>query len=112
MLETGFGESPLRSPARAGRLAAIVLILVPDVRDTPSVSGTAVRSQSRSALSLPEQDASRGVLVATVSNRDGLGFLAMVAQPGMGKTTLLFHLLQQLQPKARTAFIFHTQCTS
>lgn len=40
------------------------------------------------------------------------GFLAMVAQPGMGKTTLLFHLLQQLQPKARTAFIFHTQCTS
>ena len=40
------------------------------------------------------------------------GFLAMVAQPGMGKTTLLFHLLQQLQPKARTAFIFQTQCTS
>lgn len=40
------------------------------------------------------------------------GFLAMVAQPGMGKTTLLFHLLQRLQPKARTAFIFQTQCTS
>jgi len=40
------------------------------------------------------------------------GFLAMVAQPGMGKTTLLFRLLEQLQPKARTALIFHTQCTS
>jgi type II secretory pathway predicted ATPase ExeA len=40
------------------------------------------------------------------------GFVAMVAQPGMGKTTLLFHLLEQLQPKARTAFIFQTQCTS
>jgi general secretion pathway protein A len=39
------------------------------------------------------------------------GFLAMAAQPGMGKTTLLFHLLHQLQPKARTAFIFQTQCT-
>lgn len=40
------------------------------------------------------------------------GFLAMVAQPGMGKTTLLFHLLHQLRPVARTAFIFQTQCTS
>lgn len=40
------------------------------------------------------------------------GFLAMVAQPGMGKTTLLFHLLHRLQPNTRTAFIFHTQCTS
>jgi type II secretory pathway predicted ATPase ExeA len=40
------------------------------------------------------------------------GFLAMVAQPGMGKTTLLFHLLERLRPKARTAFIFQTQCSS
>jgi general secretion pathway protein A len=40
------------------------------------------------------------------------GFLAMIAQPGMGKTTLLYHLLQQLQPVARTAFLFQTQCTS
>ena len=40
------------------------------------------------------------------------GFLAMVAEPGMGKTTLLFHLLRQLEPTARTAFIFQTQCTS
>jgi type II secretory pathway predicted ATPase ExeA len=40
------------------------------------------------------------------------GFLAMVAQPGMGKTTLLFHLLNRLQSNTRTAFIFHTQCTS
>lgn len=40
------------------------------------------------------------------------GFLAMVADPGMGKTTLLFHLLRRLQPAARTAFIFQTQCAS
>jgi general secretion pathway protein A len=40
------------------------------------------------------------------------GFLALVAQPGMGKTTLLFHLLHQLRSVARTAFIFETQCTS
>ena len=39
-------------------------------------------------------------------------FLAMIAQPGMGKTTLLFHLLQRFQPMARTAFIFQTKCNS
>jgi TonB family protein len=40
------------------------------------------------------------------------GFMAMIAEPGMGKTTLLFHLLHHLQPTARTAFIFQTQCDS
>ena len=36
----------------------------------------------------------------------GRGFMALVAKPGMGKTTLLFHLLQQLRKSARTAFLF------
>ncbi|HET9741793.1 MAG TPA: AAA family ATPase [Terriglobales bacterium] len=38
------------------------------------------------------------------------GFMAMIAQPGMGKTMLLFNLLQQLGSSARTAFLFQTQC--
>jgi general secretion pathway protein A len=38
------------------------------------------------------------------------GFLALTAPPGMGKTTLLFHLLERLRGRARTAFIFQTQC--
>ena len=41
-----------------------------------------------------------------------LGFLALIAKPGMGKTTLLFHLLEKFQSSARTAFLFQTQCTS
>jgi general secretion pathway protein A len=40
------------------------------------------------------------------------GFLSLVARPGMGKTTLLFHLLQKFTHTARTAFIFQTQCNS
>jgi general secretion pathway protein A len=40
------------------------------------------------------------------------GFLALIAKPGMGKTNLLFQLLQQFRTKARTAFVFQTQCTS
>jgi type II secretory pathway predicted ATPase ExeA len=40
------------------------------------------------------------------------GFMALVAPPGMGKTTLLFQLLQHLQGRARTAFLFQTQCDS
>lgn len=42
----------------------------------------------------------------------GRGFLALVAKPGMGKTTLLFHLLEKFRNSARSAFLFQTQCTS
>ena len=41
-----------------------------------------------------------------------LGFGTLIAQPGMGKTTLLFHILEQYRHSARTAFIFNTQCNS
>jgi TonB family protein len=41
-----------------------------------------------------------------------LGFGTLIAQPGMGKTTLLFHILEQYRQSARTAFIFNTQCNS
>jgi general secretion pathway protein A len=44
--------------------------------------------------------------------RSGRGFTALIAKPGMGKTTLLFHLLQRYSRAARTAFIFLTQCDS
>ncbi len=40
------------------------------------------------------------------------GFLALIAKPGMGKTTLLFHLLERFHDTARTAFVFQTQCNS
>jgi len=42
----------------------------------------------------------------------GRGFMALIAKPGMGKTTLLFQLLQRFQNTARTAFVFQTQCNS
>jgi general secretion pathway protein A len=40
------------------------------------------------------------------------GFLALIAKPGMGKTTLLFHLLERFRTTAHTAFLFQTQCDS
>ncbi len=43
---------------------------------------------------------------------EGRGFMAMIAQPGMGKTTLLFHLLERLRKSACAAFLFQTQCDS
>jgi general secretion pathway protein A len=42
----------------------------------------------------------------------GRGFLGLIAKPGMGKTTLLFHLLEKFRHSARTAFLFQTQCSS
>jgi type II secretory pathway predicted ATPase ExeA len=40
------------------------------------------------------------------------GFLSLVAEPGMGKTTLLFHLLQRWRDHVHSAFLFQTQCDS
>src|SRR5580700_5206948 len=40
----------------------------------------------------------------------GRGFLALIAEPGMGKTTLLHQVLEGLRDTARTAFLFQTQC--
>ncbi|HKE08117.1 MAG TPA: AAA family ATPase [Candidatus Acidoferrum sp.] len=56
-------------------------------------------------------------LYLTASHREALasliygveskrGFSALIAEPGMGKTTLLFYLLDKLKSTARTAFLF------
>jgi N-acetylmuramoyl-L-alanine amidase len=42
----------------------------------------------------------------------GRGFLALIAEPGMGKTTLLNQVLEGLRDKARAAYLFQTQCNS
>lgn len=39
------------------------------------------------------------------------GFVALIAKPGMGKTTLLFELLNRFQNRASMVFIFQTICT-
>jgi general secretion pathway protein A len=41
----------------------------------------------------------------------GCGFLALIATPGLGKTTLLFHLSNLLREQARMVFLFQTICT-
>jgi len=42
----------------------------------------------------------------------GAGFLALIAEPGMGKTSLLLQLLERLQGSIRSAFLFQTKCNS
>jgi type II secretory pathway predicted ATPase ExeA len=39
----------------------------------------------------------------------GRGFVSLIAEPGMGKTTLLFQLMERLRNSARTVFLFQTQ---
>jgi type II secretory pathway predicted ATPase ExeA len=41
----------------------------------------------------------------------GRGFVALIAMPGLGKTTLLFHALDQLRGDATTVFVFQTIST-
>lgn len=40
------------------------------------------------------------------------GFVTLIAKPGMGKTSLLFHFLEGLRGKARTVFVFQTDANS
>jgi type II secretory pathway predicted ATPase ExeA len=40
------------------------------------------------------------------------GFMMLVAEPGMGKTTLLHKLMEELNETARVVFLFQTQCNS
>src|SRR5271155_5476287 len=41
----------------------------------------------------------------------GCGFVALIAKPGLGKTTLLFHVSKLLREKARIVFLFQTVST-
>jgi general secretion pathway protein A len=43
--------------------------------------------------------------------REGCGFIALIASPGMGKTTLLFRTLDQMKSSARTVFLFQAIAT-
>ena len=38
----------------------------------------------------------------------GVGFMTLIASPGMGKTTILFEALARLRERARTVFLFQT----
>jgi|SRR5579872_1249362 len=51
------------------------------------------------------QQALTALTFGTELNR---GFLTLIAKPGMGKTSLLFHFLEGLRDNARTVFVFHT----
>ena len=53
---------------------------------------------------------------ALTSLKEGIehfrGFMLLVAEPGMGKTTLLHKLMDELTDSARVVFLFQTQCSS
>src|ERR1700722_6188507 len=67
--------------------------------DTPDPRFLYMGDQHREALA--------SLLVGTESNR---GFMAVIAQPGMGKTSLIYEYLGRMSETARTAFVFQTDC--
>jgi len=60
-------------------------------------------------LGTEHREALASLAYGTESNR---GFLALIAKPGMGKTSLLYQYLEDLRGRARTAFVFRTDCDS
>ena len=59
-------------------------------------------------LSSSHREALSSLFYAIETNR---GFSALIAEPGMGKTSLLFKVLDDFKTSARTAFLFQTDCT-
>jgi type II secretory pathway predicted ATPase ExeA len=57
-------------------------------------------------LSATHREALASVLYGVTGGR---GFTALIAKPGMGKTTLLFDLLGKVRNSARTVFLFQSQ---
>jgi general secretion pathway protein A len=53
---------------------------------------------------------------ALASLKEGIGnfrgFMVLVAEPGMGKTTLMNKLMEEVADSARVVFLFQTQCSS
>src|ERR1700690_3051364 len=60
-------------------------------------------------LSAAHREALASLYYGIEANR---GFMGLIARPGTGKTTILFHLLEKSRNTARTAFIFQTKCNS
>jgi len=56
-------------------------------------------------LGAKHREALASLVYGTETNR---GFLALIAEPGMGKTSLLFQFLEGMRQKARSAFLFNT----
>jgi general secretion pathway protein A len=69
--------------------------------DTPDPRFLYMGTQHREALA--------SLLMGTSNNR---GFLALIAKPGMGKTSLIYQYLEMLRDQARTAFVYQTDCDS
>jgi general secretion pathway protein A len=59
-------------------------------------------------LSPAHSEARASVMLGVLQNR---GFTALIAHPGMGKTSLLFDLLEKIHISARTVFLFQPQLT-
>lgn len=57
-------------------------------------------------LSPTHSEAMASVMYGVLENR---GFTALIAHPGMGKTTLLFDLLERIHVSTRTVFLFQAQ---
>jgi general secretion pathway protein A len=57
-----------------------------------------------------EHRKAQAALIATCDQRQG--FTVLTAPPGMGKTILLFDFLDTISQKARSIFLFFTQCNS
>src|SRR5215813_6187377 len=59
-------------------------------------------------MSSSHREALASLLYGVQSSR---GFMSLIARPGMGKTSILYHLLNRMDDSTRTVFLFQTLCS-
>jgi general secretion pathway protein A len=122
-------EASIAVEGNAAEQQAKVTELATDAQ-TPPVDATREKAAATDVLTfygVPQQPfdvtPDPAYLYFTPSHREALtslkegiehfrGFMVLVAEPGMGKTTLLNKLMEQLTDSARVVFLFQTQCSS
>jgi general secretion pathway protein A len=125
-------ESPERTARRVETLTApdATFENAPDAPRVPADDWSKYKPASSDVLShfgMPQQPfdvtPDPAYLYSSPSHREALaslkegienfrGFMVMVAEPGMGKTTLLQKLMEDLSETSRVVFLFQTQCSS
>jgi general secretion pathway protein A len=121
-------ETPIASGVSwAERIEAIAAAIAENSQPTRATSEKKAAKDVLSFYGLPQQPfdvtPDPAYLYLSPSHREALnslkegiehfrGFMVLAAEPGMGKTTLLNKLMDELSNSAQVVFLFQTQCSS
>jgi type II secretory pathway predicted ATPase ExeA len=125
--DENFSLAPESSDAEFKQTDVEEMILAPVALPVAETTEKPAATDALSFFGMPQQafdvTPDPAYLYSSPSHREALtalkegienfrGFMVLVAEPGMGKTTLLHKMMEDLTESARVVFLFQTQCSS